>query len=77
MYQSVAKGKFFEKKAKQINLIQGDNSNLPFINVTLSTKKQDKSGGLMLKQVLVDSGSEICILTEQMLKDFKIPSHLI
>ena len=50
---------------------------MPFINIILSTKKQDKSNGIMLQEVLVDSGSEICILTLKMLEDFKIPKHLI
>ena len=77
LYQSLAKGQISEKKCKEINLIQRDESNLPFINIVLATKKQDKSMGLPLKPVLVDSGSEICILTEKMLKDFKIPSQLV
>ena len=70
LYQSLAKGQINEKKFKEINLIQRDKSNLPFINIVLATKKQDKSMGLPLKPVLVDSGSEICILTEKMLPRF-------
>ena len=77
LYQSLRKGDYFENKTKQINLIQGDTSNLPFINVILCSKKQDKSEGIELKQVLVDSGIEICILTELMLQDFKVPKNLM
>ena len=43
----------------------------------LCSKKQDKSEGIELKQVLVDSGIEICILTELMLQDFKVPKNLM
>ena len=57
LYQSLRKGDYFENKTKQINLIQADTSNLPFINVILCSKKQNKSEGIELKQVLVDSGS--------------------
>ena len=77
LFQSLQKGEYFDKNTKEINLLQKDNSNLPFINIILSSKKQDKSNGIMLQEVLVDSGSEICILTEQMLEDLKIPKHLI
>ena len=77
LYQSLTKGHVNEKKFKEINLIHNNQSNLPFINVVLTTKKQNKTEGLALKQVLVDSGSEICILTEKMLAEFKIPSNCI
>ena len=73
----MTKGQINEKKFKEINLIQNDKSNLPFINIVLATKRQDKTEGLPLKPVLVDSGCEICILTEKMLKEFKIPSSSI
>ena len=63
LYQSLAKGQINEKKFKEINVIQKDKSNLPFINIVLATKRQEKTEGLPLKPVLVDSGSEICIFS--------------
>ena len=61
----------------EINLIRKDTSNLPFVNIILSDKRQNREDGIPLQETLVDTGSEINILTLQMLEDFKIPINLI
>ena len=61
----------------EINLIKKDTSNLPFVNIILSNKRQNRDEGIPLQETLIDTGSEINILTLQMLKDFKIPENLI
>ena len=75
--RSLQRGEKIEKNSVEINLLQKDTSNLPFFNIILSAKKQNKEDGILFQETLVDTGSEINILTLKMLENFKIPKNLI
>ena len=77
LFQSLNRQQENEKMCKEVNLIKHEQSSLPYIDVIFTTKKQNKSNGLALLPCLIDSGSEICILTDVMLEQFHIPKNCI
>ena len=46
--QSLQKGEKIGKNSIEINLLQKDTSNLPFVNIILSAKGQNKEDGILL-----------------------------
>ena len=77
LFQCLNKQNTNSKSSKEINLISAEKDSLPYVNIILGSKQQNKTQKMNLMQSLMDSGSEVSICTVKMLEEFKISRKFI